>query len=102
MLDLVDRPEMLRRIRSLGARLTDGPAELDGVREVRGRGLMLGVGLEEGLVAGEVNADLLARGLVANAPRPDTIRLLPPFILSDEQADRAVTLIGESLTAARA
>ncbi len=102
VLDLVDRPEMLRRIRSLGARLTAGLNGLDGVREVRGRGMMLGIGLEEGLVAGEVNADLLTRGLIANAPRPDTIRLLPPFILSDEQADRAVTLIGESLTAVRA
>ncbi|MDQ2623128.1 MAG: acetylornithine/succinylornithine family transaminase [Actinomycetota bacterium] len=102
MLDLVDRPETLRRVRALGARLTAGLVDMDGVREVRGRGLMLGIGLEEGLVAGEIYTDLLDRGLVANAPRPDTIRLLPPFILSDEQADRAVTLIGETLAAARA
>lgn len=101
VLDLVDRPETLRRIRALGDRLTAGLAGLDGVREVRGRGLMLGVGLEDGLVAGEVNADLLDRGLVANAPRPDTIRLLPPFVIDDDQADRAIELIGAALDAAR-
>lgn len=99
VLDLVDRPEMLRRIRSLGATLTEGLLELDGVEAVRGRGLMLGVELSAGLDSAGINADLLARGLVANAPRPDTLRLLPPFVLTDEQATRAVEIISATLSA---
>lgn len=99
-LEETDRPETLRRIRALGDRLARDLAGLDGVREIRGRGLMLGIGLERGLDAGELNADLLARGLVANAPRPDTIRLLPPFVLSDAQCGRAVELISAALAAA--
>ncbi len=97
VLDLVDDPAMLRRIRSLGARLRGDLAGLDGVAEVRGRGLMIGLRLEQGIDAGQVNADLLDAGLVANAPRPDTLRLLPPFVLSDDQADQAVRLMANTL-----
>ena len=50
-------------------------------REVRGRGLMLGVGLEEGIDAAAVGADLLERGLVVNVPEPGTLRLLPPLMI---------------------
>lgn len=101
VLDQIDDPDALRRIRELGSYLAESLGAIDGVREVRGRGMMLGLGLEEGLDAVELNADLLKRGLVANAPRPDTIRLLPPFVLTDEQADQAIELIGEALAAAR-
>lgn len=97
VLDLVDDPEMLRRIRTLGATLGEGLAALDGVSEVRGRGLMIGVGLEEGIDSAAVNAQLLEKGLVANAPRPDSLRLLPPFVLTDDEARRVVTVIGETL-----
>jgi len=101
-LDQVDRPQTLRRVRAAGARLTEGLGELNGISEVRGMGLMLGLGLDDGLDAGAINGDLLTRGLVANAPRPDTIRLLPPFVITDTQCDRAVALIGDALAAASA
>lgn len=97
VLDLVDDPAMLRRVRSLGASLMNRLAQLDGVVEARGRGLMIGLRLEDGIDSGDVNATLLDRGLVANAPRPDSLRLLPPFVLTDDQAAHAVSLIAETL-----
>ena len=51
VLDIVDDPALLRGVRELGARLRDGLLALDGVAEVRGRGLMIGVGLEDGIDA---------------------------------------------------
>ena len=48
VLEIVDDPALLRGVRELGAQLREGLLALDGVREVRGRGLMLGVGLEDG------------------------------------------------------
>ncbi|MGA7397971.1 MAG: acetylornithine/succinylornithine family transaminase [Solirubrobacterales bacterium] len=98
VLDLVDDPEMLRRIRQLGSSLTESLTALDGVKAVRGRGLMLAIELEPGIDSAALNADLLERGLVCNAPRPDSIRLLPPFVLTDEQAERAVSIIDEALS----
>jgi predicted acetylornithine/succinylornithine family transaminase len=100
VLEIVDDPALLRRVRELGAYLCERLDGLDGVRETRGRGLMVGVGLEEGIDAAAVTADLLERGLVVNAPRPDTLRLLPPLVIDSDHVDQAVGLIGESLSSA--
>ncbi|HVO54662.1 MAG TPA: acetylornithine transaminase [Solirubrobacterales bacterium] len=97
VLDLVDDPELLRGVRERGAQLREGLAALDGVAEVRGRGLMVGIGLAAGRDAAAVGATLLERGLVVNVPRPDTIRLLPPLIVDAAQVERAVGLIGQAL-----
>jgi acetylornithine/N-succinyldiaminopimelate aminotransferase len=97
VLNLIDQPALLRRVRELGAALREALLGLNGVTEVRGRGLMVGIGLEPGLDAREVGADLLRRGLVVNAPAPESLRLLPPLILEDSQVWSAVSLIGESL-----
>jgi predicted acetylornithine/succinylornithine family transaminase len=97
VLDLVEDPALLRGVREKGAALRAGLEALDGVREVRGRGLMLGVGLEEGIDATALGADLLGRGLVVNVPRPDTVRLLPPLVVESAQVERAVGLFAESL-----
>jgi len=97
VLGIVDDPALLRQVRERGAAMREALLALDGVAEVRGRGLMLGVGLAAGLDAATVGADLLERGLIVNVPEPGTLRLLPPLTVDSAQADRAVALIGESL-----
>jgi acetylornithine/N-succinyldiaminopimelate aminotransferase len=102
VLGVVDDPVLLRHVRELGAYLRESLEALAGVRETRGRGLMVGVGLEDGIDAAVVGADLLERGLVVNVPRLDTLRLLPPLVIDSDHVDRAVGLIGESLLGFRA
>jgi acetylornithine/N-succinyldiaminopimelate aminotransferase len=97
VLDVVDDPALLRRVRELGTQLREGLAALDGVTETRGRGLMIGVGLADGIDAQAVGADLLQRGLVVNVPAPSTLRLLPPLLVESDQIEQAIGLIGESL-----
>jgi acetylornithine/N-succinyldiaminopimelate aminotransferase len=97
VLDVIDDPALLRRVRELGTELREGLAALDGVAEVRGRGLMIGVGLAEGIDAAAVGADLLERGLVVNVPAKSTLRLLPPLLVDSSHIGKAVGLIGESL-----
>ena len=97
VLEIVDDPVLLRHVRQLGAYLREKLEALDGVAETRGRGLMVGVGLAEGIDAAAVGADLLERGLVVNVPRPDTLRLLPPLVIDSDHVDLAVGLIGEAL-----
>jgi len=97
VLDLVDDPALLRRVRELGAGLRQSLIDLEGVTAVRGRGLMLGVGLADGLDAASLGADLLRRGLIVNVPEPGTLRLLPPLTVDSTQIERAVALIAESL-----
>jgi acetylornithine/N-succinyldiaminopimelate aminotransferase len=97
VLDVIDDPALLRRVRELGTELREGLAALDGVAEVRGRGLMVGVGLAEGIDAAAVGTDLLERGLVVNVPAVATLRLLPPLLVDSSHIEKAVGLIGESL-----
>ncbi|MEM1332063.1 MAG: acetylornithine/succinylornithine family transaminase [Actinomycetota bacterium] len=94
----IDAPSRAAR---QGRRLTDALLEVDGVTGVRGRGLMLGVELADGLDAKRAYTDLLAAGLVVNAVRPDTIRLLPPITVSDDEIDEAVAMIAAALAAQR-
>ncbi len=97
VLDIVDEPALLRRVRELGAQLREDLLALDGVGEVRGRGLMLGVGLAGEIDAAALGADLLERGLVVNVPGPGTLRLLPPLTVDPDQLRRAVTTIEAAL-----
>jgi predicted acetylornithine/succinylornithine family transaminase len=97
VLELIDDPALLRRVRELGAALRESLLAIDAVVEVRGKGLMLGVGLADGIDAAQVGAELLGGGLIVNVPEPGTLRLLPPLTVDSAQIERAVALIGDSL-----
>jgi len=101
VLEIVDDPELLRQVRDLGARLREGLEAIDGVREVRGRGLMIGVGLREGIDAAEVAAAALEAGLVINVPEPGTLRLLPPLIVSGPEIEIALGALRTAIGANR-
>ena len=89
------RDEGLReRANALGERWSAELAAVPGVTGVRGRGLLRGVGLADAVgPAADVAAELMERGFIVNAPRPDTLRLAPPLILSDADADRFTAVL---------
>jgi predicted acetylornithine/succinylornithine family transaminase len=97
VLEIVDDAALLRGVREQGAKLRDALLALDGVETVRCRGLMLGVGLGEGIDAAAIGADLLERGLIVNVPEPGTLRLLPPLTVDSDQIERAVATIAAAL-----
>lgn len=97
VLDLVDDPDLLRRVGELGAGLKRDLEAIEGVEEVRGRGLMLGVGLRPGIDAKALAGDLLEAGLVVNAPEPSTLRLLPPLVIGEDEAARGVEILAEAI-----
>jgi len=67
------------------------------VREVRGRGLMIGIELKRD--ANRLKQAALGRGVLLNVTQDRVIRLLPPLIIDAEQAEEIVdvvcSLIGE-------
>jgi len=93
VLEIVDQPALLRGVREVGAGLRDGLLEIDGVREVRGRGLMVGVGLAAGLDAHRLASLLLDAGLVVNVPEPGSLRLLPPLVIGEAEVGQALEAI---------
>ena len=66
---------------------------LDAVIDIRGKGLMIGIQLDRPC-AELVKAGLDA-GILINVTAGDVVRLLPPLIISDEQADQIVKMVSE-------
>lgn len=66
------------------------------VVEVRGRGLLLGVGLSEP-VAARVATAALALGLIVNAANDSSIRLAPPLIVGDDEIATFIDLFTQAL-----
>jgi len=89
VLEVIERDGLVMRAeklgRSIAERIRAGLADLDGFLEVRGRGLMIGIELDR--PAGELVARALEQGLLINVTAGSVVRLLPPLILSESQAD---------------
>jgi acetylornithine/N-succinyldiaminopimelate aminotransferase len=92
VLDTID-DAFLGAVAAKGERLVAGLRDLG--LDVRGRGLMLAFACDDGPAL--ARSLLLEQRLVANATGPDTIRLLPPLTVSEEEVDEAVRRIGAAL-----
>jgi len=90
--DVIDDPELLRSVRDLGTRFSEGLETMDAIGEVRGRGLMLGARLD-GLDARKTAEGLLEGGLIANPIGADTLRFLPPLVIGEAEVDEALEIL---------
>ncbi|GAC80721.1 acetylornithine aminotransferase [Gordonia malaquae] len=101
VLDHIDANDLCSRVDSLGKSLASSIEGLGHplVDHVRGDGLLLGVVLSEPL-SGRVDLAAREAGYLLNAPAPNVLRLAPPLILSDEQADAFVADLPAILDAA--
>jgi acetylornithine aminotransferase len=68
------------------------------VAELRGQGLLIGVGLTAP-VAAAVTARALELGLIVNAPNDSSIRLAPPLIVGDAEIAEFISLFTAALEA---
>lgn len=94
VLETIDGEGLLERASEVGKQLRDGLADHRLVTDVSGRGLLVGIGLT-GEVAADVQRAALEAGVIVNNATPDRIRLAPPLILGDDQADHAVSTLRE-------
>jgi acetylornithine/N-succinyldiaminopimelate aminotransferase len=69
----------------------------EAVVEVRGRGLMQAIGLAPGIDAFALQTHLFDERLIVNATDASTLRLLPPFVVTESQIYRAVDRIRQGL-----
>jgi acetylornithine aminotransferase len=96
VLSTIERDGLVERAAALGERMLAGfrdhLGDVAGVTDIRGQGLMLGIELDR--PCGDLVSQALAKGLLINVTVERVVRLLPPFILSDEQADFIVAEVG--------
>ncbi|MCD8536608.1 MAG: aspartate aminotransferase family protein [Burkholderiaceae bacterium] len=89
VLDTLEKDNLLEHAHQVGsAMLARLHAELDGVdgvTEVRGRGLMIGIELNR--PCAELVRQALEEGLLINVTRDKVVRILPPLIISEQEAN---------------
>jgi acetylornithine aminotransferase/acetylornithine/N-succinyldiaminopimelate aminotransferase len=67
------------------------------IKEIRGKGLMIGIELE-GPWAEKIVHDCLNKGLILNAPNPRVLRLLPPLVITQGDCDLFLEIFQEVLS----
>lgn len=91
----IESGQLLQKNTVLGQRFVDGFSaslrEVDGVTEIRGKGLMLAIELNK--PCAELVKRCLAEGVLINVTADNVIRLLPPYIMSEEQADTVIQVV---------
>jgi len=87
------------RARTAGAYLTAAITPLPSVKDVRGLGLLVAAELDGEKRAAPVAAAALDAGLVINAVTPTALRLAPSLLVTDDEIDRAVTILSQALAA---
>ena len=91
-IDVIEQEGLMARAHALGERIRAGFGEqlegIAGVVDIRGDGLMIGIELDRPCT--ELVTQALAAGLLINVTVEKVIRLMPPLVFSDAEADQLV------------
>jgi len=111
-LDVIEKEGLMQNSTKVGnhmmKRMADWPKRLKLVGDVRGRGLMIGVDIVKDKATKEYAAEqrdrivelAFERGLLFLGCGPSTMRLCPPLVVTEDQADVAVDVLEECITIA--
>ena len=93
---------ILETVKDKGEYFTDQLIKLKNkfsfIKEVRGKGLMLGVELDEEVSGKEIVLDMLNRGFIINCAGNNTLRFVPPLIIQKDHIDDLVENLEKSFS----
>jgi len=99
VIDAIEEEDLVARAAARGEYLRGALEQALGdradVREIRGRGLMVGIELDR--PCGELVGAGLERGVIINVTAGSVVRLLPPLIISEAELDQLVDGIAKLL-----
>lgn len=97
VLDYISRDGFLDEVKKKGEYIKNKINELNSskVKDIRGRGLMMGIDIDEKAI--DVVNKAIEKGLLLLTAGPNTLRLLPPLVINYEEIDKAVSILGEVL-----
>ena len=100
-LETIESENLTQRACELGAQLlqafSTALADCDKVKDIRGSGLMIGIELHEPCAG--LAAQAADKGLLINVTAGNVVRLLPPLIFSDQQAEQLVDILAPLIKA---
>ena len=94
--ELLDR-DLAGNAKKMGAYFMEQLRTLPHVREVRGQGLLVGVEFDDTISGVDVKHGCLERKLLITAIGAHIIRMVPPLILNQDDCDKAVAIIRETV-----
>jgi predicted acetylornithine/succinylornithine family transaminase len=101
VLEVMEEERVLENAARIGARLAEGLRAIQQktalIAEIRAWGMMIGVDLARP-VAATVKERCIARGLLIITVGDRMLRLLPPLILTEAEANRGLAILGEVLS----
>jgi diaminobutyrate-2-oxoglutarate transaminase len=94
--------DVRRKASLLHAHLETLAAESHGALTVKGRGLMVGLGCENGKVAAAIRADAFEHGLIieTSGSRDEVVKCLPPLTITDSQLSQGAAILAASVEGA--
>ena len=99
-LELLEEENLIENSRIMGEYFKNSLLELNSgiIKEIRGKGLWLGVEIDPEYIEGKALSKLLlSKGILCKETRETTIRFAPPLIITKEEIDWAVEIIGDTL-----
>ncbi len=100
VLDVIESEGILANVARVGARLAEGLRAIQQktavIESIRPWGMMIGIDLTRPIAA-TVKEQCIARGLLIITVGDRILRLLPPLILTEAQADRGLAILDEVL-----
>ncbi|WP_295156837.1 acetylornithine/succinylornithine family transaminase [uncultured Brachyspira sp.] len=95
VLNIINK-DLLKEINKKSKYIKNKLIKLSNVESVDGIGLMLGIGLKEGLNAREIAEKCISKGVIPLTAK-NKIRLLPPLTITDKELEKAVSILCECI-----
>ena len=103
VMDVLEDPDFMQSVRDRAAYLYAGLQTLQTempqlVQQIRGAGFLRGLKLAEGYEAGALCVELRARHILTVPAAENTLRLLPPLTISQDEIDRVLVGLHDALS----
>jgi acetylornithine aminotransferase len=96
VIETIEKRELLERVSKVGVELMAELALIDGVKEVRGAGLLIGIEFNQP-IAKNVAKRCEKLGVLVNGNSETVIRIAPPLIVSDREITKFVKIFAQSV-----
>ncbi|QLQ11826.1 MAG: acetylornithine transaminase [Nocardioidaceae bacterium] len=100
VIDTIEAEGLLDNARKRGEQIREALTDVAGIERIDGKGLLLGIVLD-GDYSAELAAAAQAAGFIVNPATPNRIRLAPPLILTEEQADEFAAAVPDLVAQAK-
>ena len=99
VIESIEKDNLIKRATELGEYMLDGfntaLKNVPQIKEIRGIGCMLAV--ELAIPCGELVSTCLEQGVLINVTASNVIRLLPPYVMTNKQADKVIDIVSQAV-----